>query len=118
MSGQTVPGTDLGGWYHYDPDYDPNTVDVGFAPAASFGQWVSALARSYAIDGAPATREKVLRLNRLYAQTISGDFYKKNSFPAYCYYKLVSCLISSPQYLSDPAAYSILKHTPTPAFHH
>jgi hypothetical protein len=51
MAGQPGPGADLGGWYHYDPDYDPNTVDVGFAPAATFGQWVSALARGYAIDG-------------------------------------------------------------------
>jgi hypothetical protein len=38
MAGQPAPGADLGGWYHYDPDYDPNTVDVGFAPAATFGQ--------------------------------------------------------------------------------
>src|SRR5580704_11959715 len=101
MAGQPAPGADLGGWYHYDPDYDPNTVDVGFAPGATFGQWVSALARSYAIDGSPATREKVLRLNRLYAQTISGDFYEKNRFPAYCYDKLVCGLIDSHQYVHD-----------------
>src|SRR6202049_2974590 len=81
MAGQPAPGADLGGWYHYDPDYDPNTVDVGFAPAASFGQWVSALARNYAISRSRATREKVLRLNQLYAQTISADFYEKNRFP-------------------------------------
>jgi DUF1680 family protein len=118
MAGQPAPGTDLGGWYHYDPDYDPNAVDVGFAPAASFGQWVSALARSYAIDGAPATREKVLRLNRLYAQTISGDFYKKNRFPAYCYDKLVCGLIDSHQYVGDPEAYSILELTTNTALPH
>jgi DUF1680 family protein len=111
MAGQPAPGADLGGWYHYDPDYDANTVDVGFAPAATFGQWVSALARSYAIDGSPATREKVLRLNRLYAQTVSGDFYEKNRFPAYCYDKLVCGLIDSHQYVGDPDAYSILEHT-------
>jgi hypothetical protein len=28
MAGQPAPGVDLGGWYHYNPDYDPNTVDV------------------------------------------------------------------------------------------
>lgn len=118
MAGQPAPGADLGGWYHYDPDYDPNTVDLGFAPGATFGQWVSALARSYAIDGSPATREKVLRLNRLYAQTISGDFYRKNRFPAYCYDKLVCGLIDSHQYAGDPDAYSILEHTTNTALPH
>src|SRR5260370_8875143 len=108
MVGQPSPGADLGGWYHYDPDYDPNTVDVGFAPAAAFGQWVSALARSYAITGSQATRDKVLRLNSLYAQTISGDFYEKNRFPAYCYAKLVCALIDSHLFYGDPDAFSIL----------
>jgi DUF1680 family protein len=118
MAGQPAPGADLGGWYHYDPDYDPNTVDVGFAPAATFGQWVSALARSYAIDGSPATRDKVLRLNRLYSQTISGDFYEKNRFPAYCYDKLVCGLIDSHQYVGDPDAFSILERTTNTALPH
>ena len=118
MVGMPAPGADLGGWYHYDPDYDPNTVVVGFAPAATFGQWVSALARSYAIDGSPATREKVMRLNRLYAQTISSDFYVKNRFPAYCYDKLVCGLIDSHLYVGDPDAYPILEHTTNTALPH
>jgi hypothetical protein len=118
MVGQPAPGPDLGGWYHYDPDYDPNTVDVGFAPAATFGQWVSALARTYAITGSPATREKALRLNRLYARTISGDFYEKNRFPAYCYDKLVCGLIDSHQYARDPDAFAILEHTTDTALPH
>src|ERR1700693_814038 len=42
MAGQPAPGTDLGGWYHYDPDYDSHAGNVGFAPAATFGQWISA----------------------------------------------------------------------------
>ena len=118
MAGQPSPGTDLGGWYHYDPDYDPNTVVAGFAPAATFGQWVSALARAYAITGSPATRDKVLRLNRLYAQTISGDFYEKNRFPAYCYDKLVCGLMDSHQYVGDPDAFSILERTTDTALPH
>src|SRR6476661_8415402 len=72
MTGQAAPGLDLGGWYNYDPNYDWHTFDVGFAPSATFGQWVSALARIYAIKRSPEIREKVLRLNRLYARTISG----------------------------------------------
>jgi DUF1680 family protein len=118
MAGQPAPGADLGGWYHYDPDYDSNSVDVGFAPSATFGQWVSALARTYAITCEPATREKVLRLNRLYAKTISGDFYEKNRFPAYCYDKLVCGLIDSHQLVHDPDAFSILEHTTDTALPH
>jgi DUF1680 family protein len=118
MAGQPAPGADLGGWYHYDPDYDSNSVDAGFAPSATFGQWVSALARTYAITGDPATRDKVLKLNRLYAQTISGGFYEKNRFPAYCYDKLVCGLIDSHQYVRDPDAFSILEHTTNTALPH
>jgi hypothetical protein len=118
MVGQPAPGEDLGGWYHYDPDYDSHPGDVGFAPACPFGQWVSALARMYAITGSPQTREKVLRLNRLYAQTISGDFYENNRFPAYCYDKLVCGLIDSHQLAGDSDAYAILEHTTDTALPH
>jgi uncharacterized protein len=118
MIGQPAPGEDLGGWYHYDPDYDPNTVTTGFAPACTFGQWVSALARGYAITGDPATRHKVLRLNRLYAKTISGDFYENNRFPAYCYDKLVCGLIDSHQFARDPDACAILEQTTNTALPH
>jgi DUF1680 family protein len=72
---------------------------------------VSALARSYAITGDQKTREKVFRLNRLYAETIAGDFYENNRFPAYCYDKLVCGLIDSHQLAGDPDAYPILEHT-------
>ena len=57
MVGQPAPGEDLGGWYRYDPNYDWHTFDAGFAPSATFGQWVSALARGYAITGSQAMRE-------------------------------------------------------------
>jgi uncharacterized protein len=119
MAGQPAPGVDLGGWYHYDPDYDPDTVVDGFAPGAPFGQWVSALARAYAITGSRETRDKVLRLNRLYAKTISDDFYgEKNRFPAYCYDKLVCGLMDSHLYVADPDARSILDCTTTTALPH
>jgi hypothetical protein len=111
MAGQAAPGAELGGWYLYNPDYDFRKDDAGFAPAATFGQWVSALARGYAISGSPAVREKVLRLNRLYAQTISGDFYDKNRFPTYCYDKIVCGLMDSHQYVKDPDAFAILQRT-------
>ncbi len=104
MSGMAAPGEELGGWYNYDPDYDYRKgFDNGFAPGCTFGQWVSALARVYAITGEEATREKVLRLNRLYAETITGDFYEKNRFPAYTYDKLLLGLIDSHTLCERPA---------------
>lgn len=118
MAGQAAPGADLGGWYNYDPNYDWHKDDAGFAPGATFGQWVSALARSYAITGSAETKEKVLRLNRLYAQTISEDFYDKNRFPAYCYDKLLLGLIDSHQFVGDPDALAILERTTKAALPH
>ena len=47
MAGLPAPGKDIGGWYHYDPNYKIGVDDAGFAPGHCFGQWVSALARSY-----------------------------------------------------------------------
>jgi DUF1680 family protein len=111
MAGQPAPGEDLGGWYTYEPNYDWHTFDTGFAPAATFGQWISALARYYAITGSQTVRDKVLRLNRLYAKTIDSQFYEKNRFPAYCYDKLVCGLIDSHKHVGDPAAWEILAKT-------
>ncbi|HEY1923608.1 MAG TPA: hypothetical protein VGG58_00060, partial [Candidatus Acidoferrum sp.] len=85
MSGQDAPGEELGGWYLYDPNFDGKAPSgAGFAPACTFGQWVSALARNYAITHDEKIRERVLRLNQLYAKTITPEFYDVNRFPAYC----------------------------------
>ncbi len=119
MAGMKAPGAELGGWYRYNPDYDwRNHFDDGFAPAATFGQWVSALARGYAIDRDASTRAKVLRLNQLYARTISGDFYANNRFPSYCYDKLVCGLIDSHQHAGDRDAFRILERTTDVALPH
>jgi uncharacterized protein len=118
MVGQPAPGTDLGGWYQYDAHNQDHLFEIGFAPACTFGQWVSALARSYAIHRSPETREKVLRLNRLYAKTIAGDFYENTRFPAYSYDKLVCGLIDSHQYAGDPNAFPILAETTKTALPH
>lgn len=118
MAGLPAPGEDLGGWYVYDPNYDTKSFDRGFAPTGTFGQWVSALARGYAATGSPAAREKVLRLNRLYAQVITDDFYDKNRFPAYCYDKLTCGLIDSHEYAGDPDAFASLGRTADVALRH
>jgi DUF1680 family protein len=119
MSGMPAPGEDLGGWYAYDPNYDYRKgFDLGFAPGCTFGQWVSALARVYAITGEEETREKVLRLNRLYAQTITPQFYDRNRFPAYTYDKLLLGLLDSHTYVKDPQALAILEQTTNTALPH
>ena len=119
MSGMAAPGENLGGWYDYDPNYDyRKDFDDGFAPACTFGQWISALARVYAITGDEATREKVIRLNRLYAETITADFYVKNRFPAYSYDKLLLGLLDSHDHVKDPQAMAILQKTTDTALPH
>jgi DUF1680 family protein len=119
MSGMAAPGEDLGDWYSYNPDYDYRTAfDNGFAPGCTFGQWVSALARDYAITGDNATREKVLRLNRLYAKTISADFYIRNRFPGYTYDKLLLGLLDSHTFANDPQAMAIMEQTTRTALPH
>src|ERR1700675_1364172 len=86
-AGQHAPGQDLGGWYG----------TYAFAPGATFGQWMSALSRHYAITGDAPTRAKVQRLVRGYAATIDaeGSFYRNNRFPAYTYEKLAGGLLDA-----------------------
>ena len=112
MAGLAAPGVELGGWYTYRADYDyRKNFDEGFAPGCHFGQWVSALARGYAISGDREVRAKVLRLNRLYAQTISGEFYRKSRFPTYTYDKLTIGLLDSHTFAHEPQALDILERT-------
>ena len=118
MGGQPAPGEDLGGWYVYEPNYDYHTFDAGFAPASTLGQWISALSRAYAIRKSDEIRQKVLRLNRLYAEAISDGFYEKSRFPAYTYDKLTCGLIDSHRWVGDPDALSILNRTTDTALRH
>ena len=118
MGDLPAPGEDLGGWYMYKADYDYRRDSAGLAPGGTFGQWISALARMYAITGDQNTRAKVLRLNRLYAQAISDGYFAKNRFPAYCYDKLVCGLIDAYQFAADGDAFAILKQTTDTALPH
>jgi DUF1680 family protein len=111
MVGQDAPGEDIGGWYQYRADYDYRKEDAGLAPSATFGQWVSALSRMHAITGDPALRERVVRLNRLYAGTIATEYYANNRFPAYCFDKLVCGLMDAHRLAGDDDALAILERT-------
>ena len=108
MVGQPAPGDELGGWYAYD-SHSSDIFENGFAPGCTFGQWVSALSRSYAINQSPQTRDKVLRLNQLYAKTIGAGLFENTRFPAYFYDKLVCGLIDSQKYVGDPDAFAIME---------
>ena len=118
MAGMSAPGPDLGGWYNYDPGYDWHREDAGFAPGATFGQWISSLARYHAITGSQAAQARVLRLNELYAATISESFYDLNRFPAYCYDKLVLGLLDSSRLAGDTRALAVLDRTTAAALPH
>jgi DUF1680 family protein len=102
-AGLRAPGQELGGWYD----------TYAFAPGATFGQWMSALARYYALTGDAATRAKVQRLVQGYAATIDAprSFYRHNRFPAYTYDKLVGGLLDARQLAGDEMALATLART-------
>jgi uncharacterized protein len=102
-AGLPAPGQELGGWYD----------TYAFAPGATFGQWMSALSRYYAITGDAATRAKVQRLVRGYAATIDarGSFYRHNRFPAYTYDKLVGGLLDAEKLGLNETARAALART-------
>lgn len=98
-----APGQELGGWYD----------TWGFAPGATFGQWLSALARHYAITGDTATHAKIDRMVAGYAATVDaeGKFYRNNRFPSYTYDKLVAGLVDARQLAGSSIALSTLSRT-------
>jgi uncharacterized protein len=102
-AGLPAPGADLGGWYD----------TYAFAPGATFGQWMCALARYYAASGDEPTRAKVLRLVRGFADTVDtdGKFYRDNRFPAYIYDKLAGGLIDAKRYANDDGAVETLRRS-------
>jgi hypothetical protein len=117
-AGLPAPGPDLGGWYDEVPLQKTPSGGHGFAPAHSFGQWISALSRGYAADGDARTRAHVERLLTLYEQAISGEFYKNFRFPAYVYDKMVIGLIDAHQFARLPQAFPLLNRTTDAALPH
>lgn len=101
--GLPAPGVEMGGWYS----------TWGFAPADPFGQWISSLARFYAVTGDQPTYDKIDRLIRGYAATLEpeGKFYQRNMFPAYFYDKMVRGLTDAALYTKHPMALAVLART-------
>ena len=99
--GLPAPGEDMGGWYD------------DFCPGASFGQYVSGLARFAAATDSEPTRAKVKRLVRGYAQTVdpSGKFFVDLRYPGYTYDKLVCALLDAHSWAGDETAFAVLDAT-------
>jgi hypothetical protein len=100
-TGLPAPGEDMGGWYD------------SFCPGASFGQYVSALARFAAATNSEPTRAKVNRLVLGYAQTLdpTGKFFVDLRYPGYTYDKLVCGLIDAHSWANTPNAIAVLQGT-------
>src|SRR6201987_128049 len=97
-AGLPAPGPELGGWYDEVPLVKTESGGHGFAPAHCFGQWISALARGYAVNRDPRTKAKLAQLLALYEPAISGKFYTNFRFPAYNYDKMVLGLIDADRF--------------------
>lgn len=110
-SGLPAPGPDMGGWYDNSDDYNLRGNSHGFIPGHSFGQYVSGLARAYAVTGDKATQAKIQRLVRGYAETVepTGKFYKDYRLPAYTFDKTCCGLIDAHEFAADPIALDVLK---------
>jgi uncharacterized protein len=109
VAGLPAPGEDMGGWYDLT-GFSLDTNDFhGFIAGHSFGQYVSGLARAYAITGSEPTREKVSRLVKGYAETLdpAAKFFDGYRLPAYTYDKLACGLIDAHQFAHDPMALDV-----------
>src|SRR5262249_19103358 len=108
-----VPGPDLGGWYDNANDFDSKNNFHGFIAGHSFGQYLSGLARAYAVTGSKPTQAKVHRLVRAFAETVepTGKFYVDYRLPGYTFDKTCCGLIDAHEFADDPIALEVLKRS-------
>lgn len=109
VAGLPAPGEDMGGWYDLNGFSLERNDFHGFIAGHSFGQYVSGLARSYAVTGSEPTRAKVNRLVKGYAETLDPDakFFAGYRLPAYTYDKLSCGLIDAHEFAHDPMAMDV-----------
>lgn len=109
VAGLPAPGEDMGGWYDLTGFSLERNDFHGFIAGHSFGQYVSALARAYAVTGSEETRAKVNRLVKGYGETLDpkAKFFVGYRLPAYTYDKLSCGLIDAHEYAHDPDAMEI-----------
>jgi DUF1680 family protein len=109
--GMPAPGSDLGGWYDDADDFNEKDNFHAFIAGHSFGQYLSGLARTYAVTASKPTQEKVQRLVRAFAETVepTGKFYVDYRLPGYTFDKTCCGLIDAHEFASDPIALDVLK---------
>ncbi len=108
IAGMPAPGEEMGGWYSPSSRFDPPKDMTGYIPGHSFGQYVSGLARAYAVTGDRPTQQKVQRLVSGFAPTITQKFYEGYCIPAYTFDKTNCGLIDAHQFAGDTSALAVL----------
>jgi len=118
--GMPAPGPDMGGWYDNGNDFNTSDNFHSFIAGHSFGQYVSGLARAYAITGSKPTQEKVHRLVRGFAETVhpEGKFYVDYRLPAYTYEKTLGGLVDAHEFAGDTTAMDVLMRATQAAVPH
>jgi DUF1680 family protein len=106
VAGLPAPGEDMGGWYDLTGFSLEGNDFHGFIAGHSFGQYLSGLARAYAVTGSESTRAKVNRLVKGYAETLDpkAKFFVDYRLPAYTYDKTSCGLIDAYEFAHDPVA--------------
>jgi DUF1680 family protein len=109
VAGLPAPGEDMGGWYDLTGFSLARNDFHGFIAGHTFGQYVSGLARACAVTGSEATRAKVSRLVKGYAETLDpkAKFFVDYRLPAYTYDKLSCGLIDAHEFAHDPLAMDV-----------
>jgi uncharacterized protein len=109
VAGLPAPGEDMGGWYDLTGFSLEHNDFHGFIAGHSFGQYLSGLARAYAVTGSEPTKAKVNRLVKGYAETLDpkAKFFAGYRLPAYTYDKLSCGLIDAHEFVRDPMAMQV-----------
>jgi DUF1680 family protein len=109
VAGLPAPGEDMGGSYDLTGFSLEHNDFHGFIAGHSFGQYLSGLARAYAVTGSEPTRAKVNRLVKGYAETLDpkAKFFVNYRLPAYTYDKLSCGLIDAHEFAHDPMAMQV-----------
>jgi len=109
VAGLPAPGEDMGGWYDLNGFSLERNDFHGFIAGHSFGQYLSALCRAYAVTGSEPTRAKINSLVKGYAETLDpkAKFFVDYRLPAYTYDKLSCGLIDAHEFAHDPMAMDV-----------
>ena len=99
----------MGGWYDLTGFSLTRNDFHGFIAGHTLGQYVSGLARAYAVTGSEPTRAKINRLVKGYAETLDpkAKFFVDYRLPAYTYDKLSCGLIDAHEFAHDPMAMDV-----------